>query len=393
MPKVPRIDAVKACAAPVDSPQPPTAVYVHVPFCLHRCGYCDFTLVASRDELIPAFLTAIANELATATRAWSVESIFIGGGTPTHLNPEQLDQLLGQVRTHFPLNAGGEFSIEANPDGLDDERLDVLVRHGINRLSLGVQSFDNEVLKILERRHTAEEAVECIQRSAEFIDNVSVDLIFGVPSQTVSSWSATLRQATLLPVRHISTYGLTFETGTDFTRRRRQGRLVALPDEIEREMYAAGIRQLAAAGFEHYEISNFAAPGFRCRHNQVYWDAREYFAFGPGAARYVNGVRSTNRRNVAAWIESWNRSELCLQHFEELTDEQRAREAIMLGLRLVDGFDLDSFEQRFGRTVEDLAGDALRRNLDTGQLAITDNRLHLTDEGRFLADSVVVDFL
>ena len=380
-------------APPADERTAPRAVYFHVPFCLHRCGYCDFTLVADRDELIPAWLEALSNELATQHQVCQVDTIFVGGGTPTHLPPADLDSFLQLVRRYFSLNPGGEFSVEANPDGLDSARLDVLTRYGVNRLSLGLQSFDDAVLKTLERQHTTGDAIDCIHRCRDAVPNLSIDLIFGVPGQSHDCWDATLQQAVQLPVTHISTYGLTFETGTDFTRRLRQGTLTSLPDETERSMYAATMDRLPAAGFEHYEISNFARPGFRCRHNAVYWNAGEYFAFGPGAARYVNGVRSTNRRNTVAWIKHWKSCEPTLQDVESLTGEQRAREAIMLGLRLVTGFHLQTFADRFEVSVQALADDALTRNIDAGMVAITNGCLHLTREGRFLADSVVLDFL
>lgn len=380
----------------------PRAVYIHVPFCLHRCGYCDFTLVANRDNLVSQYLQAISIELSQLTGTFSVDSIFVGGGTPTHLTPDQLGQLLEMIAGKFQLSPDGEYSCEANPDGLDDDRLTVLRGGGVNRISLGVQSFDADVLKTLERTHNPQESRNVVQRTHSHIPNISLDLIFAVPGQSQTSWEETLETAIDLPVQHVSTYGLTFEKGTAFYQRRSKGNFHLASNETERQQYAAAMAILGAAGFQQYEISNHAQPNARCRHNEVYWDASEYFAFGPGAARYINGMRSTNSRNVSRWITSWLQGEPLLQDCEQLSATDRAREAVMLGLRRNRGIPQHSFEQRFGCSVRSLAPDALAQHLDEGLLVevIEDQHgsepehwLRLTAEGRFLADNVVIDFL
>lgn len=366
---------------------------MHVPFCQHRCGYCDFTLVAGRDDLVPAYFEALQNELATLTQVYQVDSIFIGGGTPTHLPPDRLADLLEIVGTHFELTKASEFCVEANPDGLTKEYLLILKDHGVNRLSLGVQSFDDQILNCLERQHSGQEAVTTVERCADVFPNLSLDLIFGVPEQTIDVWKQTLLQALSLPIRHISTYGLTYERGTDFFSRARNGMLQPLNDSIERDMYALSMEMVTAAGLHQYEISNFAIPGFSCRHNQQYWNGNEYFAFGPGAARYINGIRSTNSRNVTRWINKWLRHEPALQDHEQLSLQERAREAIMLGLRQRQGISLEEFKVRFHVAIEELATEALRDNLQRGLLQVSSGRLMLTDEGIFVADSVMADFL
>ena len=371
----------------------PRALYIHVPFCFHRCGYCDFTLVAQKDDLIPAYLTALEHELATVTQVYEVDTIFIGGGTPTHLNVSQLQQLIGLIRDRFVLAEGGEFSLEGNPDGLSDETLNTVAELGVNRLSLGVQSFNAEILKTLERHHSAEEAIDVIGRASTLIDNVSLDLIFGVPGQTMDMWNNSIDVAETLPLRHISTYGLTFEKGTDFFRRKTLGQLSAVADELEREMYAVAMQRFCDAGFQHYEISNFAQPGFECRHNMVYWAAQEYFAFGPGAARYINGQRSTNARSVTRWINSWLKHQPALQDSEILDDTARVSEAVFLGLRRIGGIDLEQFKATHGVELRQSHAAAFEENVANGLLEVVDNKLRLTAEGRFVADSVVVDFL
>jgi oxygen-independent coproporphyrinogen-3 oxidase len=380
----------------------PRAIYIHVPFCLHRCGYCDFTLVADRDDLVSRYLQAMSNELSQLTETCSVDSVFVGGGTPTHLTSDQLAQLLEIIAGKFELSSDGEYSFEANPDGLDDDRLTVLRDGGVNRISLGVQSFDAAVLKTLERTHNPQESRDVVQRTQSYIPNVSLDLIFGVPGQSQTSWTETLKTAIELPVRHVSTYGLTFEKGTAFYQRRSQGQFQLASNETERQQYASAMSILGEAGFEQYEISNYAQANARCRHNEVYWDASEYFAFGPGAARYVNGIRSTNGRNVTRWIESWLQGEPLLQDCEQLSATDRAREAVMLGLRRNQGILQHTFQQRFGCSVRSLAPDAFAQHLEQGLLAEVieeghesepERWLRLTSEGRFLADNVVIDFL
>jgi oxygen-independent coproporphyrinogen-3 oxidase len=297
------------------------------------------------------------------------------------------------IQQHFRPTANAEFSVEANPDGLDTKRLDVLKENGVNRLSLGVQSFDDAVLKILERTHTGAQAVETVRRCQQWIPNVSLDLIFGVPGQTAVAWQQTLEVATSLPVRHISTYGLTFEKDTPFFRRAQHGQLQRTPDELERQMYLDAISHLKTAGLRHYEVSNFAQPDFECRHNMVYWNADEYFAFGPGAASYLNGVRRTNDRSVVGWLKAWQQNESAVKDSEELPSEEKAREAIMLALRMRKGLNVSAFEQRFGLNFGELAGAALRQHLDGGFLTHEAGHVSLTTEGLLIADTIISDFL
>lgn len=375
----------------------PRSVYIHVPFCLHHCGYCDFTLVANRNDLIPQWLECLRreldHELAGYFRPIEFDTLFLGGGTPTHLATDQLKALFELLALFFRPAAGAEISIEANPDRLTTEKLELLKTHGVNRISLGVQSFQNQELEVLERTHNGTEGAEAVCRAADYISQVGVDLIFAVPGQTLVSWEDSLRTAISLPVHHISTYGLTWEQGTPFFRRQRQGSLQKATEDLECHMYLNAIATLQRSGFEHYEVSNFAKPSCRCRHNLVYWRAQEYFAFGPGAARYVNGQRSTNCRSVLRWLKAWSAYRPCNEPDDFPEPADRAREAVMLGLRLREGFSLDDFEGRFGVSLENLAGPALKRSLNMGLTEIVSNWLRLTDAGLLVADSVVSDFL
>lgn len=371
----------------------PRAAYLHVPFCAHRCGYCDFTLLAGRDDLAGEYLRAVEVELRQLERPCEVDTLFFGGGTPTHLAEDELDRLLKLAREWFRLALGGEFSVEANPAGLTDEKLRLMAEAGVNRVSLGVQSFDEGLLKLLERDHREAEILDAVSRLQKRFENVSLDLIFALPGQTLAHWRETLRRAIELRPTHLSTYGLTFEKGTTFWSRREKGAIQQLPDGLERDMYAAAMNDLTAAGYEQYEISNFARPGFRCRHNQTYWRALPYFGFGPGAARYINGRRESNHRSTTTWIKRVLTGQSGVAMSEELTPEHRAREAIVLGLRQLDGIRRDEFQTLTGFDLDSLAGETIQREIAAGRIEDFGDGIRITHEGRFFADPVMIAFL
>lgn len=371
----------------------PRAAYLHVPFCAHRCGYCDFTLVAGRSDLADNYLRALASELRQLERPRDVDTLFFGGGTPTHLEPDKLARLLELARQWFRLAPGYEFSVEANPVGLTDDKLRLMANAGVNRVSLGVQSFDEGLLKLLERDHRETDILDAVTRLQQRFENVSLDLIFALPGQTLAHWRETLRRAIDLRPTHISTYGLTFEKGTTFWSRRERGAIEQLPNELERDMYAAAMDDLAAAGFEQYEISNFARPGFRCRHNQTYWRALPYFGLGPGAARYINGRRESNHRSTTTWIKRVLTGESGVAMREELTPEHRAREAIVLGLRQNDGIRRHEFRTLTGFDLDSLAAKTIAQQVAAGRIEDYGEGIRITREGRFFADPVMIAFL
>ena len=371
----------------------PRACYIHVPFCSHRCGYCDFTLIARRGDLVEDYLRAMEIELSTLHGPREIDTLFLGGGTPTYLSADQLDRLCSLLLKKFQLAPGYEWSIEANPSGLTDDKLAVLHSHGVNRVSLGVQTFDAELLKLLERDHDGEIATDAVQRLKACFSNVSVDLIFGIPGQNLTHWIDTIDRATSLGVQHISTYGLTFEAGTAFWSRRAKGQLSQIPDALERAMYEAVMDRLPTAGYSQYEISNFAQPGFECRHNQVYWRAEPFFGFGPGAAAYVDGVRRTNHRSVTTWLKRTLAGEPAVGDTEQLDREGSAREAVMLGFRPCTGISRTAFRERYGVELESLAGDAYSKFLSQGLLEQTGDHVRLTRDGRCMADRVIVEFM
>lgn len=373
----------------------PRSAYIHVPFCAHRCGYCDFTLIAGRDDLIGDYLKALDREMKSIEGDARIEldTLFFGGGTPTHPSADQLRNLMSIVFDRFRLMPGAEFSVEANPLDMTDEKIDVLADAGVNRISLGVQSFSPSALTLLERDHSAEDISAVMKRLRRRFANVSLDLIFGVPGETVESWRRSLQHAIDLGPEHISTYGLTWEAGTAFGTRLDRGELVAIDEELEREQYAVAMEELTKAGFEHYEISNFAKPGYSCRHNETYWAGNEYWAFGPGAARYVGARRETNIRSVLGWLVRIERGESPVADAEELEPEHRARELIFLGLRRQRGIDRAEFRRQAGFDLDTLVGEAIAANVERGWLENREAGIRLSMEGRFVADRVIADFL
>ncbi len=372
---------------------PPRAAYVHVPFCRHRCGYCNFTLVAGRDDLVGDYLRAIELELRALGEPREVDTLFLGGGTPSHLSLEALRTLIDTVRRWFPLAAGYEFSLEANPADLTAEKVTLLAELGVNRLSLGGQSFDAAKLALLERDHDADVLRRAVALAQQTIAAVSLDLIFGTPGETPDAWQADLAAAIELRSQHVSTYGLTFERGTPFWRRRSAGELRPLDEETERMLYAGAIEALAAAGFEHYEVSNFARPGHRCRHNEVYWSGDGYYASGPGAARYVGGRRETNHRSTTTWLRRVLAGESPVAESETLSAEDRARERLVFGLRRLEGIDRAAFAVQTGFDVDALVGEPLGQFVGLGLLADDGDRIKLSREGLFVSDAMWPKFL
>ena len=370
------------------------SAYVHIPFCRHRCGYCNFTLVAGRDQWIRRFLKNLATELALLKTPRHIDTLFLGGGTPTHLSATQLDELLALLDHWLPLRENAEFSVEANPtDLIDESKHDILYRHGVTRLSLGVQSFQTRKLRLLERDHGADDVKKVVSLVRPWIASLSMDLIFGTPNESLDEWRSDLDQALQLPVDHLSTYGLTFEKGTSFWTRKNRGELTELDEDSSADCYEFTIDRLTEGHFEHYEVSNFAQPGHRCRHNEVYWSGQPFFGFGPGAASYTGTQRDVNHRSTFQYfklIESQGRG---IGEVERLSDLDRARERLVIGLRRLEGWNLLQFEEECGISVDDLVGSQVQRLVGLGYLVRDINTLKLSRSGLLISDSLWAELL
>ncbi len=372
---------------------PPRAAYIHVPFCRHRCGYCNFALIADRDDLVESYLSALRQELSWLDGTFEVDTLYFGGGTPSHLPPPLLEQLFQIVFERFTLAAGFEFTMEANPADITTDLVQVMNAYQVNRVSLGAQSFSDRKLAVLERNHNATVIKQAVDWLQVTVPSISLDLMFAVPDESIDEWETDLRHAMALSPQHISTYGLTFEPGTAFQRRRQNEEFQLVSEEQDRLMYEMAIERLAEYGMEHYEVSSFAIPGKRSRHNETYWSGRSYFAAGPGAARYVNGRRETNHRSTIGYLRRIKEGQSPVVEQEELDPPARARELLVFGLRRLAGIDCDQFADQTGFSVAELAGSAIERLVDLNLLEVAGQQLRLSREGLFVSDSIWPELL
>ena len=379
------------------------AVYVHIPFCAKHCAYCDFNTYVERSQstLVQATVAAIqrdieraGQELASTGDPIVVPTIFFGGGTPTFLSGEQLAAILRTVQDNFAVDPNAEISSEANPGSSDATKFAAMHAAGFNRLSIGVQSFDDGLLVALDRFHTAGEAERALQaaREAGFI-NLNLDLMFGLPKQNLRLWEATLDRALVLGTDHLSLYALTLEPGTRFERLDAGGKL-DLPDEdVELTMYERSIALLTSAGLEHYEVSNFARPGCRSRHNQVYWRNEEYLGIGPGAVSYLAGRRWKRERLPARYNAKVEAGADLAVESECLDLSGALGETMMLGLRLRDGLLLQVIRDRFGIEPLDRFAPQIARLQAEGMLTLDADTLRLTHRGLLFANDALGVFL
>jgi oxygen-independent coproporphyrinogen-3 oxidase len=374
----------------------PRTAYIHIPFCAHRCGYCDFAISVGHDDQIALYLEALELELNQLKTPRPVETLYVGGGTPTYLDPKQLNRLFQMVNQWFPRGSQPglpEVSIESTPDTLDAERCAVLAEAGVTRISIGVQSFQPHLLKSLDRRHSREQIPRSVELVRQHVPSFSLDLIFAAPGATLADWLADLQEALSYDPQHISTYGLTYEKGTPLWKQRERGDVRPVPEEAELEMYLAGIDFLTAAGFEHYEVSNFAKPGHRSRHNGRYWANEAYYGVGVGAARYVEGSRELNVRNTQDYMRKVLSGESPTFQEERLAGRERALETVAVQLRRMEGVSRAKFQEQTGEELNAVLGDRLTHLVKLGLLQDDGESVRLTRKGLALADGVIEDVM
>jgi len=379
---------------PMPSPaQSSIGWYVHLPFCTTKCGYCDFYSLPTIPGLIDRLIDALKNELAQRNPRRPVETIFIGGGTPTVLPAEALETIL-----RFVTEGAGpvcEFTVEANPSSTNELKLNLLCQYGVNRVSFGAQSFNRDDLAVLERIHDPRHIHESVHaaRNAGF-KNINLDLIYGIPGQTPERWRETLQTAVDLETEHLSCYALMFEPGTTLTRLRNEGRMLPCDEDREAEMFDLTIDVLAGAGFEHYEISNFAKPGRRCRSNVVYWENREYLGIGPSAVSYLDGERRKNIADVRRYVEGMGAgSGSVAVECERLEPVARAAETAIQMLRLTDGVRFVRFSTLTGFDARELFSKQIERFAVMGLIEADFSGFRLTRPGMLVANRVMEDFL
>lgn len=368
---------------------------MHVPFCVVKCGYCDFNSYVVEDRGVhDVFLEALAAELRRAWRHGAPTSVFLGGGTPSLLDEARLQRLFAVIDAVVPLRECAEVTMEANPESLTRDKAGIARAAGVNRFSLGVQTFDARRLRFLDRAHTAERAEAAFgELRAAGAANVSIDLMFGIPGQTLAEWRQDLDRALALGPDHISCYNLTFEPGTLLQHRRERGEVAPNDEEVDRAMFLHTRERLHAAGFEAYEISNFAGRGGPCRHNDHYWLQGDYVGVGPGASSHRGGQRWTNLKPVESWARAALDGVPCAATAETLRPAQRVAEAIWLGLRRREGVDLDAIAARVGVAVDARFLAVVDAHHRQGWVDTAGGRLRLTEAGLLLADRISADYL
>ncbi|MEE6716036.1 radical SAM family heme chaperone HemW [Schleiferilactobacillus harbinensis] len=374
------------------------AAYIHIPFCEHICYYCNFNKVFIQGQPVDDYITRLLEEIKMVLAEYpdeSIETVYIGGGTPSALSPEQMDRLLSGVNDLLPLPAGGEFTIECNPNNLlTMDLLHVFKDHGVNRLSVGVQSFDDAVLKKIGRTHRAKDVYTAFKnaRAAGF-DNMSMDLIYRLPGQTYDDFADSLRQAVSLDLPHYATYSLILEQRTVFYNLMRAGKLHLPSDDTEADEYELAMDYFADYGLHQYEISNFAKPGYESVHNKKYWQNEDYFGFGAGAWGYLDRDRYHNFGPIQQYLNPLRAGKVPVFARQLVSPEEQMEEQMFLGLRLNAGVDRQRFAQRFKMTIEDVYGQTVPELVAQGLVTDDGRHVALTKRGRFIGNDVFEKFL
>ena len=370
----------------------PTSAYVHIPFCTQICYYCDFSKVFIKNQPVDSYLEHLLQEFHSYD-IQKLRTLYIGGGTPTALSAPQLEVLLDGLTKNLDLSVLEELTIEANPGDLDEDKIAVLKNSAVNRVSLGVQTFDDKMLKKIGRSHLERDIYENIDRlKLAGFDNISIDLIYALPGQTMDQVKDNVAKAIALDIPHMSLYSLILENHTVFMNRMRRGKLPLPKEEVEAEMFEYIIAELERAGFEHYEISNFSKSGFESRHNLMYWDNAEYYGIGAGASGYVNGVRYKNHGPIRHYLKAVEEGNARINE-EHLSLREQMEEEMFLGLRKKSGVSMKRFEEKFGTSFDNLYGQVVRDLCHQGLLQVAGQQIRMTKKGLFLGDTVAERFI
>lgn len=371
-------------------------IYIHVPFCKSRCIYCDFYSTTQTADWRAKYVHALCNEIHLRKDylpSGPLRSIYLGGGTPSQLSLSEIASIMDCIRANFEIGEDTEITLEGNPDDITSAMVRNLREMGFNRMSLGVQSFNDQILHVLNRRHTAERAVEAVHTIVdEGIENVSIDLIYGLPGQTLTDFTKDLNQAMSLPIRHLSSYALSIEEGTVLARKIESGELCQADEELFLQQYNALLDITAVHGYNHYEISNFALPAYESRHNSGYWAGIPYLGCGPGAHSFDGKNRRYNLGNLQRYIESGEGMDVP-HEMEYLTENEHVNEFIMESLRTKKGLSLTILEKNFGTEVLMQVQKTAQSYIDQGLMETVSGNVRLTRSGIFISDSIMSDFM
>lgn len=367
-------------------------VYIHIPFCKNKCNYCDFLSFNCTETVISDYILALQAEIDlyyAMFKSLIVKSIYIGGGTPTYINYSHIQAVLQSLYRNINLKSNAETTIESNPGTIDKEKLSAYRKLGINRISMGLQSTDKDLLKSLGRIHDFDQFREgfLLARSLGF-ENISVDLMFSLPSQTLEVWQQTLSKVTQLKPTHISCYSLKIEEGTPFAKMYKEGMLALPEDESDREMYYNAINYLSSMGYNHYEISNFALEDKESVHNKIYWLNQEYIGLGLGAHSNIEEVRFSNTTDMNEYIGRISNKDKPIEHQEEISRGERIYESMILGLRLIEGLDCNAFKERYGCYPSEIYGKEIEQLIEKKLIVTKGNNLKLTLRGIDLSNYV-----
>ena len=373
------------------------AAYIHIPFCSHICYYCDFNKVFIEGQPVDEYVDLLVREMQLRAKSHSIsplETLYIGGGTPSTLTPKQLATLFEGIHHYLPLEKNCEFTMELNPDDRQMERLEVMKEYGVNRISMGVQSFNDELLKKIGRKHSKKTVLESIGNARKLgFENISIDLIFRLPQQTIQDFEDSLKIAMNLDLPHYSIYSLILEQKTVFYNLMRQGKLPLPTQDEEADMFQLAMDSMESFGRHHYEISNYALPGFESRHNLHYWKADEYLGFGAGAHGYLNQERYQNCGPIQHYLELLRNSQLPILQKDVLSKKSQIEEFMFLGLRKMSGVSNLEFKRRFGRNMNDIYQDIIEDLLEQELIQLTTEGIALTHKGKFLGNNVFQAFL
>lgn len=373
-------------------------VYIHIPFCHQICHYCDFNKVFFKNQPVDAYIETLGMEMEMFVEKYReqihIETIFLGGGTPTALSAAQLQRLFELIKKHIPQNHIQEFTSEANPDELTHEKLVVMKNNGINRLSLGVQSFDEDILTRLGRTHSNSHVYKTIQMAKDIgFTNISIDLMYGLPGQTMDQWKDTLARALDLNLLHYSAYSLIVEPKTVFYNLMTKGKLILPGEDLEADMYEVLMTEMESKGIVQYEISNFGHPGFHSKHNNLYWDNVLYAGFGAGAHGYTKGIRYANIGPIKKYMDAIIAGDFPIQSTHDVTVKEQMEEEMFLGLRKVNGVNKQLFYAKFGVSLEDVYKQVLIKHVESRNILLTNEAVSLTRKGRFVGNEIFQSFL